>query len=729
MSSQKRLIVFLLLSISLMLGIQVLMDRLGLFPPAPKAPPAPIVAAARKPEAAANKTDGPALVAKDESAKTKTIATLGTSKTVDPPFAKAEELRIGSVEERDPKAYHLLATFDQRGAGVLQLSSALFDGETAEGLPDRKNRLHLIRENLNGVPNAFSITLRTVADVNAPSVEIPLDLRVWELVRDKPDAPAVRAVSKKNAAGGTIEGQEIAFRTTVDDLGLTVTKRFRIWKAEDGLEFDLVFDGKGKESKIAYRIFGPHGIPIEGEWYTATFRDIFFAQINGERTTVITKTAADVIKAKDNPDPVQSLPIKYAGVENQYFAVFLEPWPLPTSIEDRKDKEAMAFIAREDVKNSQKSDVGIELTSLPITIGPNLGVTHSYRVFAGPKTAAALEPYKAEDLAGYRKAQLIPIPGAGELAKYVIAPLLERIYALTAQVSRMFGGKTGNYGIAIILLTMTVRLIMFPLGRKQAMIAKKMQDLQPQLMLIKEKFKDDKEAQTRETLAFYKRTGFNPAAGCLPALIQMPIFFGLWQALNNTVELRQSSFLYIRNLAAPDMMFRFPMSIPFLGDYFNLLPFIVVGLMLVQTKLFSPPALTDESKMQQKMMKYMMIFMAFMFYRVPSGLGLYYIVSSSWQICERLLLPKLAAKKTDLADLQLDAPLTSEVLNAAGRPINGDGQGSWLTRKLEKLLEDANNQRTIRNNPNGNGNGSSEPPRSPDRPRSNRPKPPGGSRR
>src|SRR5437868_14729677 len=90
------------------------------------------------------------------------------------------------------------------------------------------------------------------------------------------------------------------------------------------------------------------------------------------------------------------------------------------------------------------------------------------------------------------------------------------------------------------------------------------------------------------------------------------------------------------------MLFRFPFEVRFLGNWFNVLPFVVVGLMLVQTKLFAPPATTPEAEMQQKMMKYMMIFMAFMFYRVPSGLGLYLITSSLWQIGERLLLPKVS---------------------------------------------------------------------------------------
>ena len=105
--------------------------------------------------------------------------------------------------------------------------------------------------------------------------------------------------------------------------------------------------------------------------------------------------------------------------------------------------------------------------------------------------------------------------------------------------------------------------------------------------------------------------------------------------------MRHAPFLWINNLAAPDMLFRFPFELPFLGHWFNLLPILVVALMLVQTKLFSPPATTPEAEMQQKMMKYMMVFMAVMFYKVPSGLGIYFITSSLWSIGERLLLPKV----------------------------------------------------------------------------------------
>ena len=297
---------------------------------------------------------------------------------------------------------------------------------------------------------------------------------------------------------------------------------------------------------------------------------------------------------------------------------------------------------------------------------------HTYILYAGPKTAEALLPYGAQDLTSYRKSQWIPF--APDIARLVITPTLGFTYNVTVRVARFFGGTKGNYGIAIILLTMLVRGLMFPLGRKQALAAQKMQTLQPLLKELQDRYKDDKERLTKETFALYKQHGVNPVGGCLPALIQLPIFVGLWQALNTSFPLRHESFLWIRDLAAPDMMFHFPVEIPFLGNWFNLLPFLVVGLMLIQTKLFAPPPTTPEAEMQQKMMKYMMIFMGFMFYKVPSGLGIYFITSSLWAIGERLLLPKVTHARAvsggesgDAGDQKGSGP------RGKGSP-NGDGQ-------------------------------------------------------
>jgi YidC/Oxa1 family membrane protein insertase len=161
--------------------------------------------------------------------------------------------------------------------------------------------------------------------------------------------------------------------------------------------------------------------------------------------------------------------------------------------------------------------------------------------------------------------------------------------------------------------------------------------------------------------------------------------------------LRHASFLYIENLAAPDMLFRLPFDdLPLVGHYFNLLPFLVVALMLVQTKLFSPPATTPEMEQQQKMMKYMMIFMAFMFYKVPSGLGIYFITSSLWQIGERLLLPKVTTG--------IGAPLGDDGKsppdgNSGGRgntpPAPAKPPGA-LSQLWKKVLDEATKDPTYR---------------------------------
>ena len=255
---------------------------------------------------------------------------------------------------------------------------------------------------------------------------------------------------------------------------------------------------------------------------------------------------------------------------------------------------------------------------------------------------------------------------------------------------------------------------MFPIGRKQALAAQKMQQLQPHLKELQDKYKEDKERLTKETFALYKKHGVNPVAGCLPALIQLPIFVGLWQALNTSFPLRHAPFLWIRDLAAPDMLFRFPFAseVPFLGHWFNVLPFLVVGLMLVQTKLFAPPATTPEAEMQQKTMKYMMIFMGFMFYKVPSGLGLYFITSSLWAIGERLLAAqdhaRAAGRRYGRIGFGDDNGGDKGPHNGFG-PFgwgkgNGDGNGNGpkvkppgrIAQFLERVLDEARKDPTYR---------------------------------
>jgi len=186
-------------------------------------------------------------------------------------------------------------------------------------------------------------------------------------------------------------------------------------------------------------------------------------------------------------------------------------------------------------------------------------------------------------------------------------------------------------------------------------------------------------------------------SGCLPVFIQMPIFIGLYRALMTDIELRQAPLLsdsirWCSNLAAPDMLWHWEnvMTFPFLfaptgflGPYFNVLPVITVLLFLWQQKMFMPPPTDDQSAMTQKMMKYMMFFMAFLFFKVPSGLCIYFIASSLWSICERKLLPKAQPASATVKPVTRTEK-TPPAKGTANDGRNGSGKKSEKRRKKQR---------------------------------------------
>ncbi len=744
MSNEKRLVLCIILIFGWVTIAPSLFRSLGLLPPVP-ARKAPAQAAADALKSAKNAAEGladkkaeapeadaakgahaQAAVKADDKA-TKPAAEKSKPNAVTPVDYK--ELIMGSATDKTPGGYRLEVQLDQKGAGVESVLSSRYDAEF-EGRVNPHLPLQIIRRDVMAPPSlalTMSVDPAKPADANvnanangntedkaakdeqepgvdplpnpAPPTEDLLDSELWEVVGDQAGRTIVPLTGEDPVSHQPIEGQQVTFRATASN-GVIITKTFRLWKATDGLEFELRFDSPDRERTFSYNLIGPHGIPIEGEWYTGTFREVFFGTYNQGKIKVDSHTAYDIAKG-DKKFESTTLPLRFTGVENQYFAALIAPYPAPTNDEERLDRETHAIVLHKDPKALQKADVGMRMSSRPVTAGPNLHQVHTYRFFAGPKTEEALSPYNAASLAYYRKSSYIP--GAPYVARYLITPTLSFTHQVTMQVGALIGAKQGNWGLAIILLTLLVKMIMFPLGRKQALMAQRSQELQPHLKQIQEKYKDDKERQTKETFALYKKHGVNPVSGCIPALIQLPIFVGLWQALNTSVALRHASFLWINDLAAPDMLFRFPFEVTFLGHWFNLLPIVVVGLMLFQTKLFSPPPTTPEAEMQQKTMKYMMVFMAFMFYKVPSGLGIYFITSSLWSIGERLLLPKITHATPDKdAEDEADASRSADAAARARRGSSGNGpappkkpQGAF-SQFMEKILDEARKDPTYR---------------------------------
>lgn len=183
-----------------------------------------------------------------------------------------------------------------------------------------------------------------------------------------------------------------------------------------------------------------------------------------------------------------------------------------------------------------------------------------------------------------------------------------------------------NYGIAIILLTIIIRLLTFPLQFKSFKSMKKMQNIQPEINKLREKFKDDPQRMQKETMELFKRSGANPLGGCFPMLLQMPIFIAFYQVLSNSVELVGAPFYFWLN----DLS---------LKDPFYVLPILMGIVMFLQSKL-NPTPMTDPT--QKKMMMFMPVVFTFIMKDLPSGLNLYMTFSIALGIGQQLLVYKLS---------------------------------------------------------------------------------------
>lgn len=197
-----------------------------------------------------------------------------------------------------------------------------------------------------------------------------------------------------------------------------------------------------------------------------------------------------------------------------------------------------------------------------------------------------------------------------------------------------------NYGIAIMLLTVIVRTVFWPLTHKSTMSMKRMAKLQPLMLQLREKYKGNPQKMQAETMALYRQHKINPVAGCLPMIIQIPVFIALFVILRSAIELRYASFLWIRDLSEPERILEFGFTIPLLGwDALNLLPLAMTATMVLQMKL--TPTAGDPQ--QQKIMLIMMpIMMLFMLYGYASGLALYWTTTNIISIFQQLYYRKLS---------------------------------------------------------------------------------------
>ena len=217
-----------------------------------------------------------------------------------------------------------------------------------------------------------------------------------------------------------------------------------------------------------------------------------------------------------------------------------------------------------------------------------------------------------------------------------------------------------NYGWVLIIFSILVKIVLSPLTNKSTRSMKEMQNLKPKIDALKEKYQKDPQKINAATMKLYKEHGVNPMGGCLPLLLQMPIFIALFSIFRSTIELRHAPFiLWITDLSAPDTIFTLPFTIPIYGQYVNVLPLIMALTTILQQKLTTA---TASGNPQQKMMMYFMpVMMFFIFNQFPSGLNLYYTLFNILSILQQKFLPpKSKPKKVKKTAIQKFRELQSK---------------------------------------------------------------------
>lgn len=525
------------------------------------------------------------------------------------------------------------ATFSNRGARLVELKLANFYDQVKLTDAEKLDPQHWVT--LFTSPQSLGLATGSLAWRSEPSS------------RDLEREPIDRALWRMREIEGGIEF-DLAQGT-----GVRWIKRVRFNPASYRLDVELAIENQALEGarRLGYQLTPAECLPPSSD-------DRFYVDpqaIAGGRPAedlprrlklpeTHTVPREDTGKERSGTIEVPAAELSFAGVHNHYFAGLLRG-ATPMSVAAmtgarwrRLHDDAFARRDPEHAGNAWKfvvTDVTLEFDL------PAKGETKSYpfALYAGPKDPKAMYA----DHADYEAVIDADIGSFCGLS-------LSGVGALLVAVLRFFHGIVGNWGVAIILLTLCVRLVLYPVNRKSqtemARFQKKMKRFQPEIDAIKKKHADDPAKQRKLQQELYARERLTPPlGGCLPMFIQMPVFFGLFAVLRTAFELRHAPFaLWIEDLSKPDAMLdiNFDTHLPLIGviPHFNLLPILMIVLWIWQQKLMPVP--TDEQAARmQKMMMWMPALMGVFLYNYAAGLSLYMITQSIFGILESTVVKKI----------------------------------------------------------------------------------------
>ena len=400
-------------------------------------------------------------------------------------------------------------------------------------------------------------------------------------------------------AGSPPGTSAVAYRALAP--GVAIEKRFIVDSTPYRLHLDVTVENRSnvtQDHHLAIQLFGHQDPEAKGG---------FFSGSTGNTASVLCRNDDKTVREpveKIQKDPFDKVgAVSWIGTDEKFFLVAVAPYPEAPPRERRCTATAVGA-----------GSASAALSFADRQLAPGARTQYSFAIFVGPKVVADLDDVR---------------PGGQEIR------LTDAVDVSLAFISRpmlwllkLFHGFVGNWGVAIILLTVFIRLLTFYPTQKSLLSAKKMQKLGPKMAAIRKKYEGDKQRQSVETMNLYKANGVSPFGGCLPSLIQMPIWIALYSTLNYAVELYRSPFiLHIRDLTAKDPYY--------------VTPLLMGGVMFVQMKM-SP---TSPDNQQQATMAVMMPVMFTAFSLVlPSGLAVYMLTSYLIGIVQQLWINHLDSK-------------------------------------------------------------------------------------
>jgi YidC/Oxa1 family membrane protein insertase len=375
-------------------------------------------------------------------------------------------------------------------------------------------------------------------------------------------------------------------------LKLTVTNQSGV-----SVEKSFTFNGSTYLIDTAVEVTNNTGAKLEGSTtnvLTATYYEEFARFHSGPITFI--KDKASRLK-NDDAAEVGRGGVKWLGLEDKFFLLAFMPGSsgeVEVPIGWKQD-----FVTEDSARTE---------LSYPLALKPGAKSAYAFTSFVGPKE--------------YKILKALP----GEIEEAIEFGYFSFMAKPVLSILNFFQRFVVNYGIAIIILTVLIKIVFYPLTKKSLSSMKDMQKLQPQMKVLKEKYKEDKQKQNREIMDLYKRHKVNPLGGCLPMVLQIPVFIALYEVLSVAIDLRHAPFmLWITDLSAMDPYY--------------ISPILMGGSMFLQQKM-SPSGMDP---MQAKMMMMMPVVFTFLFLKFPTGLVLYWLVNNILTIIQQYQIQRSSA--------------------------------------------------------------------------------------